>query len=46
MDSIFQNDTFGGITLNYEKGKPVLLVSKEEIYDSLVEYLKSQTAHH
>lgn len=43
LDPIFQNETFGGITLNYTKGKKVVLVSKEEIYGSLQDYLKKQT---
>lgn len=43
LDPIFQNDTFGGITLNYTKGKETVLISKEEIYDSLQTYLKKQT---
>lgn len=42
LDPIFQNDTFGGITLNYIKGEKTVLVSKEEIYGSLQDYLKKQ----
>lgn len=42
LEPIFQNDTFGGITLNYTKGEKTVLISKEEIYDSLQKYLKKQ----
>ena len=42
LDPIFQNDTFGGITLNYVKGDKTVLISKEEIYGSLQNYLKRQ----
>lgn len=42
LDPLFGNDTFGGITLNYTKGEKVVLISKEEIYGSLQDYLKKQ----
>lgn len=42
LDPLFQNNTFGGITLNYTKGERVVLISKEEIYGSLQDYLKKQ----
>lgn len=43
LDPIFQNDSFGGITLNYTSGARTVLISKEEIYGSLQDYLKKQT---
>lgn len=39
LDPIFQEDTFGGITINYKKGDEVVIVSKENIYESMQNYL-------
>ena len=40
MEPIYAEDTFGGITLNYKKGDPMILISKEEIYHMLEKSLK------
>ncbi len=42
LDPIFNEETFGGITLNYEKGQEVVLVSKENIIEALQTYLQNQ----
>lgn len=39
LDPIFQEDTFGGITINYKKGDEVVIVSKENIYDAMQKQL-------
>ena len=42
LQPIFQEDTFGGITLNYKKGEEVVLITKENIYHSMNLYLKDR----
>lgn len=37
LQPIYQEDTFGGIALNMKKGDPMVLISKEEIYEALQE---------
>ena len=39
LTPIFNEKTFGGITLNYQKNEGVILVSKENIYTHLNNYL-------
>lgn len=39
LTPIFQEDTFGGITINYSKNEEVVLVTKENIYSHLNAYL-------
>ncbi len=41
FDSIFQDEQFGGITVNYKKGQEVVLVSKENTYNYMTLYLKN-----
>lgn len=41
LDPIFKEETFGGITLNYKKDDEVVIISKENIYEAMQEYLTS-----
>lgn len=40
LEAIFEEDTFGGITMNYVKGKEVVLISKEIILKYMQKFLK------
>ena len=40
LDPIFQEDTFGGITLNYKKNEEVVLIPKENIVYYMNAYIK------
>ncbi len=41
FEPIFNDDSFGGITLNYKKGQEVVLISKENTYNYMTLYLKN-----
>lgn len=36
MEPIFAEDSFGGIAINHKKGDPMVLISKEQIYEELM----------
>ena len=35
LQPIFAEETFGGLAINHKKGDPMVLISKEQIYDVL-----------
>ncbi len=41
FEPIFNDDSFGGISLNYKKGQEVVLISKENTYNYMALYLKN-----
>ncbi len=41
VEPIFQEDTFGGITINYKKGEQVVLITKENIYYCMNQLLEN-----
>lgn len=43
MQPIYEENTFGGIALNMKKGDPMVLISKEEIYDALTKRISVQS---
>lgn len=43
MQPIYEEDTFGGIALNMKKGDPMVLISKEEIYEALQKRISVQS---
>ena len=43
MQPIYEEDSFGGIALNMKKGEPMVLVSKEEIYQALQKRITAQS---
>ena len=35
LQPIFAEETFGGLAINHKKGDPMVLISKEQIYEEL-----------
>lgn len=38
----FEEDSIGGISINYARGKACVLIGKDQIYEALQEYLKTK----
>ena len=37
LEPIYEEDSFGGLAINHKKGDPMVLISKEQIYEVLEE---------
>ena len=37
----FESESVGGITINYKPGKPVVMISKMQIYETMQKYMES-----